>query len=188
MGEGRIPVRLRYVFAWLVLAAVLLLADLELRRIAAGNLFLLSIAGEAPPSRVELVDARRTAAACTWPARIAILAIGSLVILTLHRKPAEPSLRPIGPWLLALFAFSAVGDLVSTVAFFHQEGIDHEVHPAIRLFGYAYGRTAGPILGKSLQVGGVILLSAYLPKYGRWIVMAATVLYLLAAIHNLSQT
>ena len=87
-----------------------------------------------------------------------------------------------------MFAAAAIADLATTLAFFHAQGIDLEFHPAIRLFGDAYGRTVGPIAGKMVQAIAIIVLSRFLGRFGPWLLVLATAIYGIAAAYNLLGT
>lgn len=54
--------------------------------------------------------------------------------------------------------------------------------------GYAYGRTAGPLIGKAIQAAGVLLLAPHLRHRGRWLLILVTVVCIAAAAYNLSQS
>jgi hypothetical protein len=176
----------RYQLACFLLAvvAVQVLAYVELQRVADGRLFLFTLPWDAPPSRVELIDAKSTARRYQLPALVTLAAVACVVVYFGRFARSRVERRQIGTWLLALFVLATLADLATTLWFFHARGIDHEVHPAIRLFGYAYGRTVGPVLGKVLQSLGLWLVALHLPRYGAALVLAAVVLYGWAAIHN----
>jgi hypothetical protein len=167
-----------------VAVAVALLAYAELQRVAQGRLFLFAMPWDAGASRVELIDAKRSAETYLPGAILAISAVGLLTVYLSQITRPDAKSNKVSKLLLAMFVVSVAADLASTLWFFHANGIDHEVHPAIRLFGYAYGRTVGPILGKLLQATGLLLLALWLPRYGSSIILAATCLYLAAAVYN----
>lgn len=172
--------------ATLTLAAV---ADFELQRLSNGHLFLLKMPWELAPSEVETEDARQSATENRIPAFLAIIVIGFIVVATgsgvSSRLTKE---RLLSRFVLSLFAVAVIADLLSTIWFFHSLGVEFEFHPAIRLFGYAYGRTFGPIAGKLIQAAGIIYVSALLKERGRYLLYVVSAAYLAAAVYNISQT
>ena len=89
--------------------------------------------------------------------------------------------------LTTVFLLSVGADMVTTLWFFHDGGIDLELHPGIRLFGYAYGRSAGPILGKAVQAIGVAGVACVSGRIGSLLLGTVTCLYVFAAVYNISQ-
>jgi hypothetical protein len=89
--------------------------------------------------------------------------------------------------LTALFQLSVLADLVTTLWFFHDDGIDLALHPGTRLFGYAYGRTIGPLLGKTVQAVGVLGVAHIIGRGGVVLLSTVTCFYVLAAVYNISQ-
>ena len=87
---------------------------------------------------------------------------------------------------MIVFAIAVLADLITTVRFFHSKGIVFELHPGIRLFGYAYGRSVGPVLGKSVQALGLLAVACLLsPRGANGLLIIASAAGGLAAIHNL---
>lgn len=168
--------------------AVAAVAFGELRRVERGKLFLWALPGERAASDVEVVDARQSAAAYQYPAICAVLAIG--VVIAWFGPIAEPS--DAAPWSLlvlavlgmAVLGMAVLADVITTVRFFHTQGVFEELHPAVRLFGYAYGRTVGPVLAKLVQLVGVLAIAFILGRRGWWVIAAATILYFGAAAYN----
>ena len=78
-------------------------------------------------------------------------------------------------------------DLATTLWFFHTRGIQHELHPGIRLFGYAFGRTVGPVLGKALQLLGILAVASVLPRLAFSVLVLATATYAAAVAYNIAQ-
>src|SRR5262245_31527822 len=86
------------------------------------------------------------------------------------------------------FAASVIADLATTMWFFHTHGIEFELHPGIRLMGYAYGRTIGPFAGKTIQAIGILLVSVLMPEQWRGkLLLLAAIGYFAAAVYNLAQ-
>jgi len=163
-------------------------ATSELRRVENGQLFAFAFPNESAPSDVEIADAHDSAVENTLPAIGAIVLIGLVIAVSGCSSISgvrERSLRY--PVILVCFIASVLGDLLSTMLFFHQTGIENELHPAIRLFGYAYGRTAGPLFGKTIQAIGVVYFAALLGRHGRWLLILVSTLYTVATAYNFSQ-
>ncbi len=185
--------------AWLALGlALLAIAWWLLGRVAAGWLFLLAIAVDYPATAGEIVDARESAQYYFVPAVACVAATTSVLAWAMRRGVrASAALArraiavlvndhrvPVGLFLAATFA-----DLVTTLWFVHHAGLEFEVHPGIRLFGYALGRTAGPVLGKALQCAGIVLLAALLPRLARPILIVAIAICAAAtAVNGVSNT
>jgi len=179
----------RFVVCFVVTILVAGFAVFELRRVENGQLFLLAFPNESEPSEVEIADAHDSATENTLPAMGVIVSIG--LVFAVSGRSSIPSVRQFSlahPVILVCFVTSVIGDLLSTMLFFHQTGIENELHPAIRLFGYAYGRTAGPLLGKLIQAMGVLFVAALLGHHGRWLLLLVSVLYAAATGYNLSQS
>ena len=108
----------------------------------------------------------------------ALVGIGRL------RAPQPSQMRRV---LTGVFLLGVLADLATTVWFFHDGGIDLELHPGIRFFGYAYGRTVGPIAGKAVQTLGVLAIARYSGRLGLVLLTIVTCFYAAAAIYNVSQ-
>jgi len=152
-------------------------------RVENGQLFLLALPGERAASEVEIFDARQTAVSCRYPAVGAVLALG---IIIAWFGPMAPSCRhyPYSGPMFAVFGIAVVADMVTTTMFFHAHSVSDELHPGVRLFGYAYGRTVGAALAKLVQLVGVLTIAFFLGQRGQWIIVAATFLYFAAAVYN----
>lgn len=148
-----------------------------------GQLFLLALRGERAASEVEILDARQSAEAYKYPAVGAVLAIGIVVAWFDPMARSAKSFSWSAP-LLAVFGIAVVADLATTVMFFHTHGVFEELHPGVRLFGYAYGRTIGAVLAKIVQFVGVLAIACFLGRYGQWVIVVATFLYVAAAVFN----
>lgn len=173
----------------LVVTAILLLAAwAELHRVADGHLFALALPWDAPPSAIEMTDARITADDYLIPA-VVFLSLAGLVIAFAGsaRLKAACRMTRLRQLLIAVFLLSVLADLMTTLWFFHDGGIDLELHPGIRLFGYAYGRTIGPVAGKLIQATGILFLSRLHHRGGLVLLTVVSCFYLLAALHNASQ-
>lgn len=187
MTINRASMNLRWICGCIIVSlAGAAIAVLELQRVKDGRLFMFSLPHEAVPSDVEIADAAESAIHNKYPAIAAILGIG-LIIAVAGPFSYSSNWNFASHSLLVVFAVAVVADLLTTISFFHTQGIEHELHPAIRLFGYAYGRTIGPILGKTIQALGVVGVATLLGRRGSWLIGVVTVVYSVAAIYNLSK-
>lgn len=168
--------------------ALMMLAAAELRRVEEGQLFAFALPWDAAPSEVELADAKMSASTNKLAAVISVALIGFLF--------AGAALRTVNPsqtnffnsrLIITLFVLAVMADLATTICFFHTAGIEHELHPGIRLFGYAYGRTTGPIAGKAIQAAGVLAMASIMRRYGSWLLIGAAAIYSIAALYNFAQ-
>ena len=129
-----------------VMCTVLLMvvAFFEIQRVEYGNLFVTALPWEDTPSTVETLDAAATARMYLVPALLFLGMIGMVVSFLAPRAIRQRAKLPTA-WrpLVILFLLAVTADLATTLWFFHSRGIDHELHPGVRLFGYAYGRTVG---------------------------------------------
>jgi len=166
-----------------VSCAVVALALSELNRVERGQLFLFALLGEHVASDVEIVDARQAATSYRYPAIGAIFAIG-MIIAWFGPWAVSSRSRPCSVPLLTVFGIAVVADMVTTVMFFHTHGVFYELHPGVRLFGYAYGRTVGAVQAKLVQLAGVLTIAFSLGRHERGIIVAAAFLYALAAAYN----
>ncbi len=87
-------------------------------------------------------------------------------------------------WLI-LLALAAVADTISTIMFMVTDGIDHEVHPGVRVMSLVLGPIAGPIASKMLQVLGVMAITIYFRQRAWIIFMPVVILYTWAAWYNI---
>lgn len=172
-----------------VTLATIVVADIELRRVAAGNLCLLSMPWDSVASDFERHDAIHSAKEHRFIAPVAVGVIGLVIAATGPIVLAEVQ-KPRGstPKTIIVFSAAVLADMLSTIWFFHVQGIDFEFHPGIRLFGYAYGRTVGPIAGKLIQAAGVLYVSVLLTKHGSILIYVVSTAYFIAAIFNVFHT
>ena len=174
----------------LLTTVLVLLAHFELERVAQGELLLFALPWEAKPATVEIVDAKLSVRENQTSAIIALLIMGIAVMLTgpMAKKSLDERRPMIRSNMAKIFVFAVIADMLSTIWFFHVQGIDFEFHPAIRLFGYAYGRTIGPIAGKLIQAGGIIYVAVLLKGRASFLIYLTSAVYLAASIYNVSQT
>jgi len=156
-------------------------------RIAAGHLFLWSCPGDAPASLLERQDAIASARQWRLAAACSVAVIGVLIFYGTTRPRLWSRSQPPG-WGLLLLVIATVLDCLSTLWFFHTQSIALEIHPGIRLFGYAFGRTTGPILAKAIQCAGIVLVGSAVPAWRLQLYVTAAILMLLAAAHNMHIT
>ena len=69
--------------------------------------------------------------------------------------------------LFLLVVCSALGDAISTTYFMAFLGPSYETNAVVRLLAYTHGIVWGPLLGKSLQVAGVWLITVFAPSLTR---------------------
>jgi hypothetical protein len=187
MTTNRESIKVQWICGCIIVSLVgAATAVLELQRVENGRLFMFSLPHEAVPSDVEIADAAESAIVNKYPAIAAIFGIG-LIIAAAGPISYSSNWNTASHKLLVVFAVAVLADLLTTINFFHTQGVEHEFHPAIRLFGYAYGRTIGPILGKTIQALGVVGVATLLGKRGSWLIGVVTVVYFVAAIYNLSK-
>ena len=62
-------------------------------------------------------------------------------------------------WIMVL-CVAAVADLITTMRFMHAEGVEMEVHPAIRIVAHLTGPFVGPAIGKLAQLAAIGLCDA----------------------------
>lgn len=165
----------------LATTALMFLAAAEVQRVASGDLFLLQTDFDPPPSMLELRDAE-SSGGWKYPAVGAVCCCCCL-LFALTRKTV-PHVRP-PVFLMAVFLVATAFDLWSTLRFFHVDGIDTEVHPGVRVLSYAYGRTAGPVIAKTVQAAGVLFLASRLPRFASFLLIATSMLYAAAALRNI---
>ena len=167
---------------------LMVISWIELRRIEGGRLFLAALPWDRAPSDVEVLDAKASATNCIIPAMLSLSMIGTLVWfaapgVVLQQQKTSKVWRP----LMIAFVLAVLADLVTTIWFFHARGIDHEFHPGIRLFGYGFGRTVGPIAGKTVQAAGVIAVCLCWHRARLVLLSVVTLIYSVAAVFNVSQ-
>jgi hypothetical protein len=187
--QNRLLPPARWILCCLGLTGIVMLAAaFELQRVEDGRLFALSLPWDADPTFMEIQDAKNSAAEYRIPTVLFLALVGVVVTLNGPKRLAK-TIQPSRAWrfLTALFLLSVLADLATTLWFFHDGGIDLELHPGIRLFGYAYGRTIGPLLGKTVQAIGVLGVAHIIGRGGIVLLSTITCLYALAAVYNISQ-
>lgn len=157
----------------------------QLVQIQQGQLFLVQLSGEKPASSYELFDAKRSATQFLIPAVLCVILLGGLALFLIIRWE-QLKFTDSKTWkaVAAILIICAIIDLVTTIRFFNQQGVHLEVHPGIRLFGYAYGRTVGPFLGKTVQAIGIIFVSKLMGRAGTLLLTLVALIYLATGIYN----
>ncbi len=89
-------------------------------------------------------------------------------------------------WFLLVTCMAAFADMLTTMRFMHTEGIEFELHPAIRIVAGLFGPFAGPALGKAAQIAAIILVTLYARRIASYVFVAATMMYGWAAWYNVS--
>lgn len=147
-----------------------------------------------PATDAELLDAAGSAGHYLLPSLLSITAITFLVGWATGGRMAKGlrflwlqfrRLRIDHRVLVWALAVASAADLATTLWFFHVQGIEGELHPGIRLVGYAFGRTCGPLIGKAIQFTGTVVVAALLPRIATAILVLATITYFLAVVYNI---
>jgi hypothetical protein len=183
-------IRWPQILAWsLVLVVMQCCAMLLLARLKDGQLFLLAIPGDAPASVMEISEAARSAKQYEWPALIVIGLIWALLAIASDRDHSKiktwrdyQTILWRHRWIAGLFLLGALADIATTIAFFHRDGVDQELHPGIRLVSYALGRSIGPVVAKLIQFVGVLIIAGLSRRAAPSVIGAAGMLYLIGAI------
>jgi len=71
--------------------------------------------------------------------------------------------------LFLLLVYTALADAISTTYFMSRIGPHHEMNGVVRMLTHTFGIVWGPLLGKSLQVAAVWLISVFTPKLTRMV-------------------
>jgi hypothetical protein len=91
--------------------------------------------------------------------------------------------RDCGPYLIVL-CLCALADGASTVWFMQNEGVETEWNPIVRNAAMVLGPLLGTIVGKAFQIGAGIVVTLYWRRWAPHVFLAASVIYLWAAWHN----
>ena len=87
--------------------------------------------------------------------------------------------------LFLLLVYTALGDAVSTTYFMARIGPHHESNTVVRMLAYTCGIVWGPLLGKSLQVLGVWLITVFTPNLTRFLCSVIIAVNIYAAYMNI---
>jgi hypothetical protein len=64
------------------------------------------------------------------------------------------------------------------------DGLDQEVHPAVRIVSNIFGPVVGPVVGKVCQLAAILLVTIYLRPQAKYIFLIVAMLYSWAAWFN----
>jgi hypothetical protein len=87
--------------------------------------------------------------------------------------------------LFLVLVYSAMVDAFTTTYFMAHIGPEHESNAAVRMLSYTFGIVWGPLIGKSLQVFAVWLITVFTPNLTRLICAVIISLNLYAGYVNL---
>jgi hypothetical protein len=177
-----------------MVVTVIVAAWLSLDRLQNGSLFLIRLPFDRPPSDRDVRDAVEAAQRWTWPAGL-VLSLSSIAFLsTVNAGPLETigflrqrlaQLFRGRRILCATFAGACLADFLSTWWYFHEYGLEDELHPGIKLVTYAWGPSAGCLVAKLIQAGLVFLVCVLFPRIAWIVLLATTIAYCCAAVWNL---
>ena len=89
-------------------------------------------------------------------------------------------------WVFLLLALLvSLADTASTVYFMINTGPQAELHPLVRWISDLLGPVLGPLLGKGLQFGTLIVLTVFLRRWAIFIFIPIIILYGWAAWYNI---
>ena len=89
---------------------------------------------------------------------------------------------------ITLLAITALLDAFSTFCFMYVLGVEYELHPIVRELSYWLGPVVGPFLGGALKIVFGITAIIYIRKFEKHLLMAASIFYAYAFMHNLRVT
>jgi len=176
---------LRLVVSTAVVTLLALLTTFWLfRRMQRGELFLFRLPFDAPATVLERADAIHRAAVWLVPAMLTVCVLPGLAVWLWQRRPRETV--PLCPrWVVMLLVMATLADVLTTWNFFQAGMMQEEVHPGVRLLGYALGRTAGPVFGKGIQLAGICFVGRVVPKFRTLLFLGSSILMFAAAAHNM---
>ena len=100
------------------------------------------------------------------------------------RNNSKGYIRTFRYFLLAT-VMACLLDMISTIYFMSRYGTTEEIHPAIRLVSLVFGPIIGPLLGKTCQLLGVILLTIFFRSIAKYIFLVIIILYAWASWYNI---
>ena len=89
---------------------------------------------------------------------------------------------------ITLLAVTALLDAFSTFCFMYVLGVEYELHPIVRGLSGTLGPVVGPFLGGALKIVLGITAIIYIRKFEKHLMMAASIFYAYAFMHNLRVT
>lgn len=172
---------------------VWIVAALSLAWLRQHHVFLLHLPFDREASQEEVYDARVMSR--QWFPYVAIfLTLGAGVVVSVARSGPLETLSGLfrelrrqvagQRMLYAAFAVTCLLDLATTWAYCQKYTLADELHPAIKLMGYAYGLTVGVVAAKLLQAALVLLMTVVLPRWGRLLLVVTMLGYAAAAVWN----
>jgi hypothetical protein len=187
--------RARTHLSWLTIAIPIIVAAwLSLDKIQNGNVYLIRLPFDRQPSDREIQEAAEAARLWKLPA-LMFLSLSSIALSsTVKAGPLEAigilrqrlaELLRGRAVLCTLFAGACLADFLSTWWYFHEYGMEDELHPGIKLVTYAWGPSAGCLAAKSIQAGLMLLVCVLFPRIAGIALAITTVAYSCAAIWNL---
>lgn len=195
--DGPLPPARHSFVAWAIVGlAAVAIAAISIGRVEEGKPFLLPLRRDAPLNYHEAIDAKASAAQLRYPAIGVLVTLTCLAMIFLPGGPRSAMaaygnlLRDAArrhPLLLGFYLATQAGDFLSTWLAFERLGIDGELHPALRLMAYAYGRTTGLVLGKLIQLAILLAIACGFRRWTAPLLLAASAIALLAVIGNVWQ-
>jgi len=88
------------------------------------------------------------------------------------------------PFVILLLV-TALLDVLSTVAFMSVVGVGREYNWIVRFATWHLGIIAGPVVGKSFQLAGVLGLAVIAPRLSRFVCTIVILINLLAFVLNM---
>ena len=187
--------RARTHLSWLTIAIPIIVAAwLSLDRIQNGNFYLIRLPFDRQPSDREVQEAAEAARLWKLPA-LMFLSLSSIALLSTAKAGPLEAIAVLRqrlaelvrgrPILCAAFAVACLADFLSTWWYFHEFGLEDELHPGIKLVTYAWGPSAGCLAAKSIQAGLVLLVCVLFPRIAGIALLVTTAAYSCAAEWNL---
>jgi len=167
-------------FVFIILTTIWLL-----KRVESGELFLFQFSWDRAATPAEIQSSQLAARWYHTAALITVFAIRLLLPFFWSRITPEAGRQF---WqnsgLFEILTLATVADLASTLWFFHVRGIDLELHPGLQLLSAALGLTVGPIAGKGIQWGGLVLIGMAFPRWWPALAVTASAFFFSAAAYN----
>jgi hypothetical protein len=88
-------------------------------------------------------------------------------------------------WFIAVFVAAILCDAASTIHFMVIDGIDAEIHLAIRFVSKILGPVLGPIVGAAGKIAAGFIVGLYFRKLTPYVFAAASIISFAAAWYNI---
>ena len=88
-------------------------------------------------------------------------------------------------FVLAVFIFALLADVLTTVSFMIKDGVESEFNPFVVVCARYMGPVVGPLAAALHKGWSAILIAIYCEKYARTLFTSAASIYLLAACYNM---